>query len=202
MSNWLNFLTPLTPTSPPVKRRVFVSYSHMNQQEVENFVFKWRNVFTPRALGMAFDNNLINSDNPTYVMSRIRAEYLGDSTVTIVLVGTCTHSRRYVDWELKASLQRGTSTPNGVVAFLLPSAHNHNSRLYPHLPDRLASNYKYLDDTSYARYWFMPETEAQMRNCIEIAFQARTRLADNIVNSTERMLYNRTCVACGYNHGA
>ena len=48
----------------------------------------------------------------------------------------------------------------------------------------------------------MPETEEQMRNCIEIAFQARTKLADNIVNPNERMLYNQTCLACGYNHGA
>ena len=78
MSGWQNLLTPLPLTPPPVKRRVFVSYSHRNQQrEAENFVFKWWNVFTPRALGMAFDNNLINSDNPAYVMSRIRAEYLG-----------------------------------------------------------------------------------------------------------------------------
>jgi len=166
------------------------------------FVSAWRNVFTTRALGMAFSNEMINSDNPAYVMSRIRADYLGDSSVTIVLVGNCTHSRRYIDWELKASLQRGNSTPNGVVAFLLPSAHNHNGRLYPYLPERLAANYRYLDNTTYARYWFMPSTEAAMRQCIETAYLSRTTLANNIVNPNEMMKYNVTCKTCGVNHGA
>jgi len=35
-------------------------------------------------------------------MRRIREEKLQDSTVTIVLVGNCTNSRRYVDWKIKA----------------------------------------------------------------------------------------------------
>jgi hypothetical protein len=202
MSNWQRFSIPPPPTPLPVKRRVFISYCHLDQQEAENFVVAWRNVFTARALGMAFDNNMVNSTDPAYVMSRIRADYLGDSTITIVLIGTCTHSRRYVDWELKASMQRGNSTPNGVVAFLLPSAHNHNGLQYPHLPDRLAANYRYLDNTTYARYWFMPETETAMTECIETAFRSRTILADSIVNPNEMTKYNSTCKACGINHGA
>lgn len=44
-----------------------------------------------------------DSNNPEYIMRRIREEKLHDSTVTIVLIGNCTHSRRYVDWEIKAS---------------------------------------------------------------------------------------------------
>ena len=201
MSHWQNLMQP--PSAPtPVKRKVFISYCHLDQEEAETFVAKWRNVFTARALGMAFDNAMINSNNPVYVMSRIRADYLGDSSVTVVLVGTCTHSRRYVDWELKASLQRGDSTPNGVVAFLLPSAHNHNGQQYPYLPDRLADNYRYLDNTTYARYWFMPETEAAMRQCIETAYQSRTTLGDAIVNPNEMMKYNSTCKVCQVNHGA
>jgi len=200
MSDWQSYLIPPTPV--PVKRKIFISYCHLDQHEAEMFVSAWRNVFTTRALGMAFSNEMINSDNPAYVMSRIRADYLGDSSVTIVLVGNCTHSRRYIDWELKASLQRGNSTPNGVVAFLLPSAHNHNGRLYPYLPERLAANYRYLDNTTYARYWFMPSTEAAMRQCIETAYLSRTTLANNIVNPNEMMKYNVTCKTCGVNHGA
>src|SRR5213593_4687243 len=117
MSDWqrLRFLIPSPPAPVFVKRKVFISYCHLNQREAGSFVSTWRNVFTPRALGMAFSDDIINSNNPAYVMSRIRTDYLGDSSVTIVLVGTCTHSRRYIDWELKASLQRGNSTPNGVV---------------------------------------------------------------------------------------
>lgn len=201
MPDWQRYLIQPTPTPPPVKRRVFISYCHLDQAEAEQFVVRWKDVFSARALGMAFDNAMIESNNPAYVMSRIRADYLGDSTVTVVLIGTCTHSRRYIDWELKASLQRGDGTPNGLVAFLLPSAHNHNGQLYPHLPERLASNYRYLDNTTYARYWFMPETEVSMRQCIETAYQARTTLADAIVNPNEMMKYNSTCKVCQSNHG-
>jgi MTH538 TIR-like domain (DUF1863) len=112
MSDWQRFLIPPPPAPIPVKRKIFISYCHLDQHEAEGFVSTWRNVFTARALGMAFSNKIINSVNPTYVMSRIRADYLGDSSVTIVLVGNCTHSRRYIDWELKASLQRGCPPPS------------------------------------------------------------------------------------------
>jgi MTH538 TIR-like domain (DUF1863) len=150
---------------------------------------------------MSFTDDIVNSNNPAYVMSRIRANYLGDSSVTVVLVGTCTHSRRFIDWELKASLQRGDSTPNGLVAFLLPSAHNNGGRMYPFLPERLNQNYRLNDNTTYARYWFMPTTEAQMWNHIETAYNSRTTLASSIVNPNEMMKYNIDCKACRYNHG-
>lgn len=203
MSDWARYLSSLAPPPPPapVKRKVFISYSHRDQAEAEQFVWDWRNVFTHRALGMRFTDDIINSNDAAYIMARIRANYIGDASVTLVLVGNCTHSRRFVDWELKASLQRGTSTPNGVVAFLLASAHNHNGQLYPWLPDRLAANYRYLDNTTYARYWFMPNNEDWMRSCIETAYNTRTTLADNIVSSNERMIYNSVCKACGVNHG-
>ncbi|WP_372493341.1 TIR domain-containing protein [Janibacter melonis] len=41
-------------------------------------------------------------------MDRIRTKYLGDSSVTIVLVGSCTWARRYVDWEVYSSLRRAS----------------------------------------------------------------------------------------------
>ena len=31
------------------------------------------------------------------------------------------HSRRYVDWEIKTSLRRGSYTPNGLLGIILPS---------------------------------------------------------------------------------
>src|SRR5207245_253213 len=99
----------------PPKRKVFISFYQRDRAEVDAFI-KWAdlgNVFIPRALGTYDNEDFINSDNPEYVMQQIRGKYLGDSTVTIVLVGACTHSRRYVDWELKTSLRRGEYTPNG-----------------------------------------------------------------------------------------
>jgi len=116
----------LTPA--PVKRRVFVSSFHADRREVDDFIYRWgtvekvEKVFTPEALGTFDNDDFIDSTDPEYVMGEIRRKYLLDSSVTILLVGKCTHSRRYVDWELKSSLRRGANIPNGLIAFVLPSA--------------------------------------------------------------------------------
>ncbi len=164
-------------------------------------------VFTPKAL-CTFDNdNFINSDNPEYVMGEIRRKYIGDASVTIVLVGKCTHSRRYVDWEIKASLRRGQSLPNGLLAYVLPSAMPRFdpamgiSTAYPDLPPRLAANWDVNQQhTCYARYYFMPSTAETLRQNIESAFWDRTNRADLIKNDSEMMKYNVKCSVCGFTH--
>ena len=119
----MNPFIPTIPTSP--KRKVFISSFHNDRVEVDAFIWRWstfEGVFTAKAL-CTFDNDdFINSTNPEYVMSEIRRKYIGDASVTIVLIGKCTHSRRYVDWEIKASLRQGQSLPNGLLAYVLPSA--------------------------------------------------------------------------------
>lgn len=49
--------------------------------------------------------DIIDSTDPDYVMRRIRELYIRDSTVTLVMLGKCTWGRRYVDWEIQASLR-------------------------------------------------------------------------------------------------
>jgi len=92
MSDWSRYIIPPPSPPAPIKRKVFISYCHSDQKEAEWFVWNWRNVFTHRALGMSFTNDIVNSDNAAYVMSRIRSEYLGDSSVTVVLMGNCTRA--------------------------------------------------------------------------------------------------------------
>lgn len=207
MSTWGISSPPRFIPQAPVKRKVFISYCHLNQLEANTFVEQWKNVFIPRALGTTFSDDIINSTNSEYVMLQIRQKYLGDSTVSIVLIGSCTHSRRYVDWELKASLRRGDNLPNGVVAFLLPSAQLQDGNVfiktqekYPPLPPRLQLNYTFNDATKYARYYVMPTTDEQMRAHIEDAYSARTSRASAIVNPNDMMKYNATCKVCGVTH--
>ena len=90
-----------------MRRTVFISYYHGDQEAVNKFIRDFSDVFIPKAVGIKDGDFVFNSDNPQYIMRRIREEKLQDSTVTIVLIGRCTHSRRYVDWEIKASLQQG-----------------------------------------------------------------------------------------------
>ena len=83
------------------KRRVFISHYRGDRAEVDAFIDRFANtegVFTPYVLGANDNDDFIDSNNTAYVMRRIREKYLQDTTVTIVLVGSCTHSRRYVDW--------------------------------------------------------------------------------------------------------
>src|SRR5260370_37210627 len=87
-----------------IRRKVFISHYHLHQAETDRFLIDYGDIFIRKTVGVLGQQNFINSNNPEYVIQRIREEHVGDSTVSIVLVGTCTHSRRYVDWEIKASL--------------------------------------------------------------------------------------------------
>jgi len=173
------------------KRTVFISYYHGDQDEVNQFVSEFKDVFIPRTVGVKDGDFEIDSNNPQYIMRRIREDKLQDSTVTIVLIGSCTHSRRYVDWEIKASLQQGQSLPNGLIAINLPYMGNEGI-----LPERLRDNIlrdENEDDTGYARYYTYPRSKYSLKQWIEDAYSARTNRAELIKNSKEMMKYNSKC---------
>ena len=102
-----------------------ISYHHDDQVEANQFIRDFdhdRDTFIARGLGQEMSQDIIDSTDTDYVMRRIRELFLGDSSVTIVMLGRCTWARRYVDWELQASLRHGqTVTPNGLLAIKLPS---------------------------------------------------------------------------------
>lgn len=180
------------------KRHVFISFFQGDRTEVDHFIYTWSNqegVFTAKALGTSDNDDFINSDDPEYVMTRIREKYLGDSTVTIVLLGGCTHSRRYVDWEIKSSLRRGSYTPNGLVGIVLPSKVNS-----AHLPPRFEQNWQRDEANCYARYRSAPTSASQLGGWIEDAYSARTSRALLINNPQDMMRYNAKCKVCGVTH--
>ena len=214
----MNYVPPFflpMPQSAPLKRKVFISSFHANRGEVDWFIHRWtdqESVFTPKALCTFGNDDFINSDSPEYVMGEIRRKYVGDASVTIVLVGKCTHSRRYVDWEIKSSLRRGESLPNGLLAYVLPSAMPSflpvngvvpawDRVVWPYLPERLAVNWNYYEQQNcYARYYTMPQSAEQLRQHIELAFSDRTNRARLIVNSSDMMRYSAMCKVCGVTH--
>jgi hypothetical protein len=176
-----------------VRHKVFISYHHDDQEEVDDFVNTFdeeRDVFIARGLGIEMADDIINSDDTEYVMRRIRELYLRDSTVTAVLIGKCTWARRFVDWEIQASLRHGeTVTPNGLIGILLPSM---GDTARP--PERLKKNLMGEDyDEGYARWYTYPKRKDQLSRWIEDAFQARTSRADLIENPRDRFSNNRTC---------
>lgn len=191
------FSTLLTPKVE--RRKIFVSYHHGDEDEVQAFIEEWgtrQKVFIPKALGISEEDDFIDSDNPEYVMSQIREKYLGDSTVTIILLGSCTHSRRYVDWEIKASLRQGMfNTPNGLIGITLPSLGG-----TAHLPPRLEENWTQGHIGCYARFYVAPNSVEQLRGWIEDAYSARTARVQLVRNSTDMMKHNAKCRVCSVTH--
>lgn len=175
------------------RRKVFISRYKEDRNEVDAFIKDYSSVFIPKVLGANDNDEFINSTNTDYVMQRIREKYLGDSTVTIVLIGSCTHSRRYVDWEIKSSLRQ--YTPNGLLGILLPSQGRS-----AHLPPRFKENWEKGENNCYARYRAFPSSAQQLADWIEDAHQARTSRAHLIQNSQDMMKYNSVCKICGETH--
>lgn len=182
------------PLLPPTRRRVFISYHEADTVAVEDFIKTFgpsgEGAFTHKAVGLFGQGDFVDSTDPKYVMQRIREKYLEDSTVTIVLLGHCTHSRRYVDWELKASLtQPALGLPNGVIGIILPTL-----RTEAHLPDRFRENWALGHSNCYATLWQYPTSGAVLRTWIEDAYEARTSRKHLIVNSREMMKNNAKCL--------
>ncbi len=171
----------------PVRRKCFVSYYTGDSQSVDAFVAQFGHVFIPKAIGVSEGDDFIGSNDADYVMSRIRGKYLEDSTVTICMIGSCTHSRRYVDWELKSSLRQGLySSPNGLLGVLLPGMDS------AHLPPRFEANWS-RDGSGYAQFFRYPTSPEELSSWIETAFARRTTHASLISNGGDMLLYNRTC---------
>lgn len=189
---------PTPSYSEPVRRTVFISHSHLHESESKAFLREFGSVFHARHIGLSNKNDRIKSNDPDYVMGRIRQELIkANSTVTIVLVGSCTHSRRYVDWEIKASLQQDEGRkPNGLLAIQLPSCPNG-----AFLPPRFELNCRRNDSEGYARYYQYPRNQAELRRWIEEAFESRRTISDRIKNPHDTMFdRNRECRLCKVVH--
>jgi hypothetical protein len=176
-----------------VRHKVFISYHHDDQKEVDAFVRTFddeRKTFIARGLGIGMAEEVVNSNDTDYVMRRIRELYLKDSTVTVVLIGKCTWARRYIDWEIQASLRHGEIvTPNGLLGIVLPSAGKN-----PTAPDRLRKKMiGKSSDEGYARWHWYPTRKDILANQIEDAFNARASRAHLIENRRERFGYNKSC---------
>ena len=152
-----------------VRHKTFISYHHDDQEEVDQFIETFdhdRDVFIARAVGSDQTmDELIDSDDEEYVMRRIREDYVQDSTVTLAFIGKNTWSRKFVDWELAASLHQGPKAglPNGVLAILSPGLSE------AILPDRFVDNW----ETGYGKFYSYPKDRAQLIKWIDAAFEAR-----------------------------
>ena len=194
MSSQYNTLADLFIRPP--KRRCFISYHHADEAEVRNFITTFSTVgeiFTSRALGMEMEPDIIDSWDTDYVLRQIRERYLANTSVTIVMIGRCTWARRYVDWEIAASLRSMPSGPaNGLLGIKLPSYIVGGG-----YPDRLNANLLpppvQAEQECYARAINYPTSAKVLEDAIEAAYQRRQQLGHLINNAAPRFQNNRPC---------
>lgn len=174
------------------RRKCFISYHHDDEVEVQRFIESFdhnQDVLIARGIGASMSGDIINSRDEAYIKSRIREKYLRDTTVTIVLVGECTWARKFVDWEVAASLRNtATATRSGLLAITLPSAANNTDR---RLPERVADNVD--GESGYARWWKYPSTASHLASLIETAHRARTTRSDMVDNTRALRAHNSSC---------
>lgn len=114
------------------KRKVFVSYHHANDQLYYNRLSE----HFSKTYDIVHDNSLdrrINSNDCNYIIRVIQDNYIKGTSCTIVLCGADTCDRKFIDWEIEASLAK----KHALVGVYLPTRIG-DKAIVP--PDRLLDN--------------------------------------------------------------
>jgi hypothetical protein len=169
--------------------KVFLSFHHnpideAYRREFEQLFSGQRQIFINKSIHDGdIDSNLTDEG----IARKIRTDYLSDSTVTIVLVGADTWSRKHVDWEIYSSIREtNISSRSGLLGILLPSYKYVEKNKYnpKTIPKRLYENVKsgYADIHSYTK------NASAISEWIEEAFQRKN--GNNFDLSSPRMKQN------------
>ena len=164
----------------PVKRKVFISYHHGGDQA---YYDAFSSHFDDR-YDIIYDNSLdrvIDSENTAYVMQRIKDNFITGSSCTIVLIGADTHKRKYIDWEIEATLD----ARHGLVGIRLPTApQTTNGGIL--VPDRFLDNYQ----SGYAVWSSWDALDNGTADLAALIEQANARDKNLIRNGRARRLRN------------
>jgi len=116
------------------RRKVFISYHHGNDQfYYDQFTMLFHDQY--EAIRDNSLDRIIQSNDSEYVMRRIREQHINGTSCTIVLIGEKSHERKYLDWEIKATLDKC----HGLVGIVLPK-HSKNPDGEIIVPDRFLDN--------------------------------------------------------------
>ena len=159
---------------------MFVSYYHGGDQAFYDAL----STELGSRLELFQDNSLdrrIGSEDPAYIMRRIREHHLHGSSCTIVLCGRNTPRRKYVDWEIEASLAQQM----GLVGVMLPTIEwfdNGGTAKPPRLQDNIDSQY-----AQWVNWNTIAQNPAELIAAIE---RANAAPKSRIVNSRQRLTRN------------
>ncbi len=173
----------------PERHRCFVSYHLADIDIATQFVADFGDVFIPTVLGVTDEDDFVDSTDENYIKQRIRDEHLRTTTVTIVIAGKCTWSRKFVDWEIASSLRDDPKNKrSGLLILTLPG------KTSARLSQRIQDNWVKGDsEKSYAEFENYPSSDAALTRGIEAAFQARSTKSKYVDNSLLLMRSNVSC---------
>lgn len=158
------------------KRRVFISYHHDNEQDiVDEFSRTFSDeyeVFVDSSLERA-----AQSDDVEY-LNQVCRDAIDGTSVTVVLIGTQTGCRKFVDWEIRYTLHCN----HGLAGISRPGLPNASACL----PDRLRDNL----NSGYAKWYSYPTTAYALKTIIDEAYAADK---NTIRNGREKRTRNTRC---------
>lgn len=165
---------------PRSVRNCFVSYHHNYDSDYLNALRKIKSGMRVADYSLKEDISYLSEQS---IYKKIR-DKMRSCSVTIVLVGARTGHRKWIDWELWASLRGYTHPtdpyksfkPNGLLVIFLPSSSYS-------IPDRLQDNI----DSGYAVCMKWENLERDFESKVNYAYWNRTNVAYKIDNSRQKV---------------
>ncbi len=155
------------------RHKVFVSFHSEDKRRRSKFVNMLDGDIVDRSVR---DGDIDKRLKAAEIRRQIRDDFIADATVTVVLVGCCTWQRKYVDWEIGASLTDTRHNARcGLLGIQLPSHPNYGKDNYDAclIPPRLARN---LDgENPFAAIYDWTDDEAELVERIDRAFLRRNK---------------------------
>jgi hypothetical protein len=200
------------------KRKVFISYHHRNDQAYKERLLEINRTYDIFIDASVDTGDIDDSLSSQAIRQKIRGEYLANSTVTILLVGTETKFRKHVDWELYSSMIDGSvNKRSGILVINLPStnsttftvAHPNEKEIvhpecqswtsvstrteyeqrYPYMPDRIVDNLLEPEALISVAPW-EKLTKEQLAFLIEATFQDKDKCKYDMSREMRRADHN------------
>lgn len=162
-----------------LRHKVFLSYYHEEDEYYrKRFETLFGNVMVPWSVQIG---DIDPNAKTEYVRQKIREEYLSDSSVTVVLIGTNTWQRKYIDWEIYYSLRDTQRNPrSGLLGIILPTYPGYKKNEYnPYtIPPRLWDNVKEREDgqQTFSKLYLWNEDPPLMQKIIDEAYERRNKI--------------------------
>jgi len=170
--------------------KVFICYHHANDQVYKDDLIRMNqnyDIFVDRSVNTGDIDESLSDQS---IRTKIRDQYLKDSTVSILLVGTETKRRKHVDWELFSSMIDGSvNKKSGILVVNLPTincdhftaAHEgEKETIYPEQNDWVSINREEYE----RRYPYMPARiiDNLVKNDVKISVVSWSRIINNPAN--------------------